>query len=162
MIAVTSDTISDIFDEYADMVFRISVSIVRNREEAQDVVMDTFLALIGQQRFFESGSHIKAWLIRTAENKSINVVKSGRVRRSVPLDEALEGTLAAPSTGGGDLLDMVMRLPDKLKTVIYLFYYEDMTAAQIADALGISENTVYKRLERGRRALKIDLEEDAV
>lgn len=162
MIMITQESVSSLFDLHADMVYRIAVNIVKSREEAEDVVMDTFTALMKQQSF-ESGEHAKAWLIRTAQNKSINVMKSGRINRNVPLDELLENILSSPATSGElDLLDLVMRLPDKLKTTVYMFYYEDMTAAQIAQALEISENTVYKRLERGRSALKISLEEDAV
>ena len=110
MINLTQDTVGGMFDKYADMVYRIALNIVKSREEAQDIVMETFLALI-RQEYFESG---------------------------------------------------VLWLPDKLNSTVYLFYYEDMTAAKIAGALGISENTVYKRLERGRSALKISLEEDAI
>ena len=162
MINLTQDTVGGMFDKYADMVYRIALNIVKSREEAQDIVMETFLALI-KQEYFESGDHVKAWLIRTAQNKALNVMKSGRIRRNVPLDEFLENTLSAPASDSEhELLDLVMRLPDKLKTTVYMFYYEDMTAAQIAGALGISENTVYKRLECGRSALKISLEEDAI
>lgn len=162
MINLTQDTVGGMFDKYADMVYRIALNIVKSREEAQDIVMETFLALI-KQEYFESGDHARAWLIRTAQNKALNVMKSGRIRRNVPLDEFLENTLSAPASASEhELLDLVMRLPDKLKTTVYMFYYEDMTAAQIAVALGISENTVYKRLERGRSALKISLEEDAI
>lgn len=162
LIIVNKETVSALFDEYADMVYRIALNIVKNREEAQDIVMDAFTALIRQESF-DSSEHAKAWLIRTAQNKSLNVMRSGRIRRNIPLDELLESTLSAPVTDSEqDLLDLVMRLPDKLKTTVYLFYYEDMTAAQIAEVLEISENTVYKRLERGRSALKISLEEDAV
>lgn len=162
MIIVTQESVSGLFDSFADMVFRIAFNIVRSREEAEDVVMDTFTALI-RQDCFESTEHAKAWLIRTAQNKSLNAVKSGRVKHNVPLDELLENVLSTPANESEfELLDLVMRLPDKLKTTIYMFYYEDMTAAQIAETLGISENTVYKRLERGRSALKISLEEDAV
>lgn len=162
MINITQDTVGGLFDKYSDMVYRIALNIVKSREEAQDIVMDTFLALT-RQEYFESDSHAKAWLIRTAQNKSLNVMKSGRIRRNVPIDEVLENTLSAPANDSEhELLDLVMRLPDKLKTTVYMFYYEDMTAAQIAETLGISENTVYKRLERGRSALKISLEEDAI
>lgn len=162
MIVVTESVISELFDRYADMVYRIALNIVKNREEAQDIVMDTFTALI-RQNSFNDDIHAKAWLIRTAENKSINVVKSARVRRNVPLDELLENTLSTPMTESErELIDLVMRLPDKLKTTVYMFYYEDMPAAEIAKVLGIKENTVYKRLERGRLALRTDLEGDAI
>lgn len=162
MVHITHDTISALFEEHADMVYRIAFNIVRNREEAQDIVMDTFTALI-RQKCFDNISHAKAWIIRTAENKSLNVIKSGRIKRSVPLDELLENTLSAPADDREyEVFDLVMRLPEKLRTTVYMYYYEDMPAADVAAALNISENTVYKRLERGRSLLKIDLEGSAI
>lgn len=162
MLAISGDSIGGLFDKYSDMVYRVSLNILRNCEEAQDVVMDTFVALMKQTEFNDE-DHIRAWLIRTAENKSINVLKSARIRRNRPLDELLESTLAAPLNDSEyELLDMVMRLPAKLKTTVYMFYYEDMTAAEIAAALDIGEATVYKRLERGRKTLKMNLEEAAI
>lgn len=162
LIYITPQTLEELFSAHADMVFRIALNIVKNREEAQDVVMDTFTALL-KGGCFESSEHIRAWLIRTAENKSLNVVKSSRIRRNIPLDEMLEGTLRAPLTGGElEVLDMVMRLPEKLRTTVYMFYFEDMPAAEISKALGISENTVYKRLERARSVLKTNMEGDAI
>lgn len=110
MINLTQDTVGGMFDKYADMVYRIALNIVKSREEAQDIVMETFLALI-KQEYFESGDHVKAWLIRTAQNKALNVMKSGRIRRNVPLDEFLENTLSAPASDSEhELLDLVMRL----------------------------------------------------
>ncbi len=162
MVTVSADSISGLFDKYADMVYRVSLNLLRNCEEAQDIVMDTFVALMKQQSFTDE-NHIKAWLIRTAENKSLNVLKSARVRKNQPLTELLENTLSVqPNSSEYELLDMVMRLPEKLRTTIYMYYYEDMSAAEISAALGISEATVYKRLERGRASLKIDLEGDAI
>lgn len=158
MFVVTANAIGELFDKYADMVYRISLNILRNCEEAQDIVMDTFMALMKEDSFNDEG-HIKAWLIRTAENKSINVLRSARVKKTQSLDELLENTIAAPlNENEYELLDMVMRLPNKLKTTVYMYYYEDMSAADISAALEISEATVYKRLERGRKALKTEME----
>ncbi len=162
MIVVSKEMIGAAFDSYSDMVYRIALNIVRNREEAQDIVMDVFMALMKQSGFNDEG-HIKAWLIKTAENKAINVVRSARITKTQPLDELLANTVSSPlNSSEYDVLDMVMRLPDKLKTTVYMYYYEDMSAAQIADILKISENTVYKRLERGRSALKTDLEGEVI
>lgn len=124
--------------------------------------MDVFSALL-KNTCFSDMEHIKAWLIRSAEHRSINVIKSARKRRNVPIDEILENTLTSPlSESEFEVLDLVMRLPEKMRTTVYMFYYEDMSAADIASALGISENTVYKRLERGREMLRIDLEGAAI
>lgn len=162
MVVVSKEMIGGLFDSYADMVYRIALNIARNREEAQDIVMDVFMVLMKQSSFNDEG-HIKAWLIRTAENKAINVVRSARIQRTQPLDELLENTLSAPlNVQEHEVLDMVMRLPDKLKTTVYMYYYEDMSADEIGKVLGISANTVYKRLERGRSVLKMNLEGEAI
>lgn len=119
--------------------------------------MDCFSAAIHHSGGFNDEKHLKNWLMRMAEHRALNVVKSARVKRSVPLEEA--EAVAAPQKAHSELLDTVMRLPDIVKTVVYMFYYEDMPAADIAQALCISENTVYKRLAKGRKLLKISLEE---
>ncbi len=154
MYWVSNDNINGLFDEYCDMVYRIVLNIVRNNEEAQDVVMDTFVALMKQTSFMDE-NHIKAWLIRTAENRAFDVMRSARIKRNVPLDEVIENELHSSfSVEEKELLDIVMRLPEKLRSTVYMHYYEDMSAAEIAESLGISESTVYKRLERGRKALR--------
>lgn len=64
MVVVSKEMIGGLFVSYSDMVYRIALNIVRNREEAQDIVMDVFMALMKQSSFNDEG-HIKAWLIRT-------------------------------------------------------------------------------------------------
>lgn len=158
MIYITKDDFPGIFREYVNMVYRVAFGIIRNHEEAEDVVMECFTDLINKAEFNDI-NHVKAWLIRVAENKSLNVMKSARVRRNVPLDEAKHEPSAPIDTTHSEIKDMVLRLPDKIKTVIYMFYYEDMQAETIATTLNISENTVYKRLAKGRKLLKMSMEE---
>ncbi len=157
MTLITKGEFPEIFRRYANTVFRVAYNILCNREEAEDVVMDTFTALIEKAEFSDE-KHIKAWLIRVAENKAISVTRSARMKRNTPLDEV--GELAAPDKGdSGELLDMVNRLPKSIRTIMYLYYYEDMGADGISSALGISRNSVYKRLKKGRKLLKIAMEE---
>lgn len=162
MMIMDSDVVAELFGRYSDMVFRIALNILRNTEEAQDVVIDVFMAMMKQGQFNDE-RHVKGWLIRTTEHKAINVTKTARMRRVQPMDEILENTLVAPvGIEEREVLDLVMRLPEKLKTTVYMYYFEDMNAAEIAEVLGIGENTVYKRLERGRGILKADMEGDAI
>lgn len=142
------------------MVYRIAIGIVRSPEEAEDVIMECFSAAIDHENFNDE-QHFKHWLIRAAEHRALNVVKSARIQRSVPLDDA-ENTLSSQDKEANELLNTIMRLPDMIKTVIYMFYYEDMPAAEIAEALEITENTVYKRLARGRKMLRLDLKEELI
>lgn len=153
---ITHENAAVVFRQYANTVYRVALGIVKVPEEAEDILMECFTAAASHSGFNDE-SHMKYWLIQMAEHRALNVVKSARVKRSVPLDEAAE--VAAPQKRENEILDIVMSLPDLFKTVIYLFYYEDMTAAEIAYALDITENTVYKRLAKGRKLLKLTLEE---
>ncbi len=157
MIYITENNFSEIFRQYANTVFRAAYGILCNREESEDIVMDCFTALIEKAEFTDN-NHIKAWLIRVAENKAINVTRSARFRRNTPLDSAAE--LAAPAKeDSSELKEMIQQLPQDIRTAMYLFYYEDMPAEKISEILEISRNAVYKRLTRGRQLLKIALEE---
>lgn len=157
MFQITHENASALFRQYANAVYRIALGIVRSPEEAEDILMDCFSAAIHHAGGFNDENHLKNWLMRMAEHRALNVVKSARVKRNVPHEAAEE--VAAPQKAQNELLDTVMKLPDIVKAVIYMFYYEDMPAADIAKTLCISENTVYKRLAKGRKLLKISLEE---
>lgn len=158
MILINQETASELFRQHRQMVYHIALNIVCRAEEAEDIAMDTFSAMIAQ-RSFNSDEHAKAWLIRTTQNKAINVMKSSRIRRMVSIDELSEQALGVSDRQDCELLHSVMRLPQELKTAVYLHYYMDMKASEIGAALGVSENTIYKRLIRARKLLKIELEE---
>lgn len=157
MIVITKDTFSQYYRLHVQTVYRVALGIVRIPEEAEDIVMECFTELINKASFSDE-NHVKAWLIVTAEHKALNVVKSARMRRNVPLEELPEQA-SHPNELCGEVRDMVMRLPEALKTVTYLFYFEEMPAAEISRTLGISENTVYKRLQKARKLLKLSCEE---
>ena len=64
-----------------------------------------------------------------------------------------------PDSQSEELFEAVMKLPEKLRTVIHLFYYEDYSIKEIADILKLSESNVKIRLTRGRAMLKEQLKE---
>lgn len=156
MFRITQENATMVFRQYANAVYLVALGIVRRPEEAEDILMECFVAAI-RHGDFNDERHLKYWMMKMAEHRALNVVKSVRVKRNIPLEEA--GEIAAPSAGTNELLDTVMRLPEKIKTVIYMFYYEDMPAVEIARALEVTENTVYKRLNKGRKLLRLSLEE---
>lgn len=157
MLIITSGNFPRYYREHIQTVYRAALGIVRIPEEAEDVVADCFTAMINKAEFNDE-NHLKAWLIVTAEHKALNVVKSARMKRTVPLEELSERS-AKPVDRGFELREMVFGLPEKLKTATYLYYYENTPVADIAKALGISENNVYRRLAQARKQLKLALEE---
>ena len=145
-------------DRYELSVFRAAYYICKNRQDAEDVCQDTFLAYFDTDRDFESPEHIRAWLLRTAINKAKNVCRAFWRRNRESLDDHAELTAGEDPEGSG-LLDAVLRLPIRCRTVMHLFYYEDYSVKETAELLGISENTVKSQLNRGRRLLKEMLRE---
>jgi RNA polymerase sigma-70 factor (ECF subfamily) len=94
---------------------------------------------------FESAEHEKAWFVRVTINACTDWLRALSRRKWVPLD-----VLAEESTE----LEAVLKLPEKYRDVIYLFYYEGYTAVEIARILGKKENTIYTWLSRAKDILR--------
>lgn len=145
--------------DYQNRLYIAAFNMCRNVEDAKDVVQDTFLQYYTISKDFESEEHIRAWLFRVAVNRAKDVTKSFWHRNKLSLED-FEETLTFEAPEDKDLFDSVMRLPEKYRTVIHFFYYEDMSVKEIADLLQISENNVKTRLCRGRQLLGDLLKED--
>lgn len=139
-------------EKFSGTVYRTAYCCLRNAADADDITQDTFLALYTSDAKFAGDEHIRAWLIRVAVNRSRNLLRSFRYRTTVPLDEA--GELPAQTQRQDGLLPIIMKLEPKYRVALYMFYYEDMSVRQIAEALGEKSTTVTTRLARARQRLK--------
>ncbi len=139
--------------KYQDDIFRASFIISKNYADAEDVTQETFLRYYLSDREFDSESHIKAWLLRTAMNLSKDLLKSFFRKSSVPLEEYAD-SIPFESPEDSALFTEVMALPKKYRAVIHLFYYEGYTAKEIAEMLDLSPGNVRMRLTRAREMLK--------
>lgn len=145
--------------KYKDNLFAIAFNICKNAADADDVVQDTFIKYHSSNKEFADEEHIKAWLIRVAMNKSVNVTRSFWRRRMVPIDDYAQ-TLEFPTKEASDLFDEVMRLPQKYRLALHLHYYEDYSVKEVAEILGISESNAKTRLSRGRKMIERALKEE--
>lgn len=140
--------------EYGDMLFRVCMVLLCNEQDAQDAVQDTFCSYMGHVAGFRNREHEKAWLIRVATNRCLDVYR-GRNRHPTVQWEDVDRYCEFPEQS--EVLAELMNLPEQLKTVIYLHYIEGYKAAEIAGMLGITLNAVKKRMQRGREKLKLSL-----
>lgn len=147
-----------IVEKYKDPVFSAAFQICRNAADADDVTQDTFLQYHTTDKQFESEQHIRAWLLRVAINKAKNVNKSFWRRANVPLEDYMD-TLEFETPESKELFAEVMKLPEKYRITIHLFYYEDYSVKEIAEILHVSESSVKVRLSRGRKMLRTALKE---
>ena len=146
--------------EFADAVMRndqrlflIALSFTRSRADAEDILQNVFLKLWQNKKVFESAEHMDKWLTRVCVNESRNLLRSPFRSRVAELEEAAD-IQVFDSPRDGDLFRAVMSLQEKERTVIHLFYYEDLSVAEIAKTLRISPSAVKTRLNRARNKLK--------
>ena len=150
-------------ERYSQAILRACFVYLASRQEAEDAMQDTFLKAWKAMDSFDSarGAGEKAWLMRIAVNVCHDYHRS-RWFRHVDLRRALEdlpGRYVRLEPQEESLLMDVMRLPEKLKQVILLYYYQDMTMKEAAEALGVAPSTVYQRLKKAEQTLRISLTE---
>ena len=146
-------------ETYRDMVYRVALNFHRNPQDAEDTLQEVLLKLYLRQEPFEGPLHARNWLIRVTLNQCRSLWR-GPWRRQVPLEE-LAASIPFASREESGLFQAVMALPERHRTALYLFYYEDLSVREIAELLRISETAVTTRLSRARRALRQAWREDA-
>ena len=139
-------------DLYTDTVKRICVLYLKNHADTEDIFQTVFLKYTLRSAAFERPEHEKAWFIRVTINACKDLLRSFFRRRTVPLEEA--AAQATVPEEDGAVLEAVLALPEAYRNVIYLHYYEQYTAPEIAEILGKNPNTVYTLLARGRERLR--------
>jgi RNA polymerase sigma-70 factor (ECF subfamily) len=147
-----------LIEKYQRSLYAVAFNICKNIQDAEDVVQDSFIQYLSCKKDFESEQHIRAWLIRVTINKAKNKNNTFFRRSSLPLEDYI-GTLTFESEESSDLFETVMKLPEKYRIVIHLFYYEDYSVNEIADILKVTPGNVKVRLSRGRLLLRNTLKE---
>lgn len=126
---------------------------LKNYADTEDIFQTVFLKYALRSDPFENDEHERAWFIRVTINACKDLLKSFFRSRTVSLDQLLEQP-AALAPDHREVLEAVLSLPQKYKDVVYLHYYEDYTAPQIAEILGKNVNTIYTLLTRSKQLLK--------
>jgi RNA polymerase sigma-70 factor (ECF subfamily) len=162
----------------ADQVYRVARHLAGSREEAEDLVQETYARAFRSWRQYQPGTNLRAWLLRILTNLNID---RGRSRQRQPQMQPLEANdyflydrLAEDGDGPTDEEKVVERLsqddivsalsavPHDFRDVIVLVDIGDFSYQDAAQILDIPIGTVMSRLHRGRRILKRELAESAV
>lgn len=144
-------------DRYADMVYRLARSQMKNTTDADDLFQEVFVRLVSHIQDLESWEHVKAWLIRV----TINCAKKHYEQywnRNVDYME--EPERVADEDDGYELPEehpvwaAVQKLPPKYRLVIHLYYFEERSVAEIAQLTDQKETTIKSQMHRAREMLK--------
>lgn len=151
------DEIALIYEQHVTMIYRICFTYMKNPSDTEDAVQDTFYRLIKTNPTFKSDEHQKAWLIVVATNICKNKLKHWWRKRE---DYELHQNFHGENQSIDQTLEVVMGLPNKYKTVVYLYYYEGYTSVEIAEMLKKPNSTIRNHLHEARKLLKEKLGDD--
>lgn len=154
--AAVNQRAEQLLNTYGNSILRCAYSYLHNMSDAEEVLQDTLVKFLQTAPVLETPQHEKAWLLRVAGNLSKNRLDYNKVRTA---DELSEELVAENNEELSFVWDAVKALPEKLRAVIHLFYYEGYSTAEIAQLLGRNESTVRSDLHRGRVKLKEPLKE---
>ena len=145
-----------IVTKHENRLYRTALAITGNMSDAEDIVQEAFLRAYEKAPEFVSDEHEKAWLIRVTINLCNSRLRSPWRKRIVPLLESYP----ASEPEQHELLEQIMTLQPKYRTVIHLFYYEGYSIKDISELTGQKESTVRSHLTRARQKLKSILKEE--
>ena len=166
--------------ELSDQVYRVARHMVGSREEAEDLVQETYARAFRSWRTYQAGTNLRAWLLRILTNLNIDRGrKQQRTPETQPLEEGdyfLYNRLEeAVGDGGGpaaeervierlsqdDIVSALAAVPHDFRDVIVLVDIGDFSYADAAQILDVPIGTVMSRLHRGRKLLRQRLAEEA-
>ncbi|HET7568702.1 MAG TPA: sigma-70 family RNA polymerase sigma factor [Gaiellaceae bacterium] len=164
--------------ELADQVYRVARHLANSREEAEDLVQETYARAFRSWRSFTPGTNLRAWLLRILTNLNID---RGRRQQRAPQMQALEANdyflydklsesgdgvpdedRAVERLSQDDIVSALSAVPHDFRDVIVLVDIGDFSYQDAAQILDIPIGTVMSRLHRGRRILKRELAESAL
>jgi len=153
--------------KYGERLYVHAYCILKDAQEARDVVQEVFIKAMREPRFFDADFKMQAWLYRVTRNLCFNLVRDRRRRdgilAAVPRSEEFHADpieVVFGSERQDEIIQAIGQLTKDHRTILLLRYYEDMSYAEIAGALSIKLGTVMSRLSRARDRLLSVLGED--
>ena len=144
-----------LFDLYANDVYRFALSYLGSRQDAEDVVQDVYLKLLSKTLFLTRDRE-KAYLMKMTSNRCKDLLSSPARKACIDLDEIPEEPAVSCNFNEDDkaIYDTLMRMEDKYRVPIYLYYFEDYSYKEIAKITALSESAVAMRIKRGKEQLR--------
>ena len=146
--------------KYRESLLYHAICIVKDRDEAYDLVQEVFIRAIREERLFTTDFRIKAWLYRVTSNLCFNLVRNKK-RRSAILDaakmadrkDADQLSEIFSDERRVEVLRAISTLSEEHQNILMMRYYNDLSYKELSDVLGVKLGTVMSRLSRARSKL---------
>ena len=168
-----SEALSQLYQSYYKRVYYLALKLLKNREDAEDVAQETFIAAFNSLSKLQNPAAFESWLFQITANRSRNQLRKNAHTVDLPEDEDGKTMLddmpdpneaLIPESVAQDaeqkrlVMQIIDDLPQQQRECILLFYYSELTVKQIAHSLGCSEGTVKSRLNYARQKIKEGVE----
>jgi len=165
---MTNQELEKIYSEAYRAVYWTAFSLLKNEEDAQDIVQDTFVSLINSYDSIKDKDKILPWLKKVAANKSLN--RLTRTKTDTVEDEFFDTVETVPEDFLPDslvesaetrkiIMDIISNsLSEDIRRTLILFYFDEMSIKEISEALGIPEGTVSWRIHSAKKKIKKEVE----
>lgn len=154
-----------LFDKFARKMFSVCLRYAKNEEQAEDVLQDGFVKVFGKLKDFKSEGSLEGWIRRIMVNTALDQIrKNNKQLGDTNIDDVgykIENNdFIVENMMAEDLMKMVQAMPDGYKVVFNMFAIEGYSHSEIADTLGISENTSKSQYSRARAYLRERIEKN--
>lgn len=160
-IKINEELFKKLVAQYGNSILRMCYMYLKDYQLAEDVTQETFLQVWNKYETFENKSSEKTWITRIAINRCKNCMRASWFKRiSIEeLPEIFENDSSEMILNKGTISLKIMKLPQKYREVILLYYYQELSVKEISAVLNQKETTILQRLKRARECLKPRLQE---
>lgn len=156
------DSFDLLYQDYYLVLYRTALLILGNKEDAEDVLQDTFVSIYKNAKTLSDFEKLSPWIFSILKNTSYTRYK--KRKREFPDEFVLDKSENSPTYLGEDdfaekseIQDALMTLKEKEREVLVLYYYNDFSIEEIASICKTFQGTVKSRLYRARKNLKKEL-----
>jgi RNA polymerase sigma-70 factor (ECF subfamily) len=154
---------NELVDRHMRRAFAVAYRLLGQRQDAEDVVQDSFLAALTKIDTFEVGRPFAPWLFRIVANRALNLRKSRALRQAEPIPPSAMSGAESPADAAERserrraLRDALAQLPEQQRWIVQLFEIDGFTSPEIAGMLDIAEGTVRWHVHVARQTLRTAL-----
>lgn len=163
ILAGNTSAFAELVERYKDLIFTLSIRILKNREEAEEVSQDAFIKIYKSLRSFKGDSKLSTWVYRIAYNCCLDHLKKNKKYiTDLSIDEFTFNKIEVMDNALDNLINeekhqmirqCVSKLPEECSAIITLFYFDELSLEEISGITGIQSNTVKVKLFRARKKL---------
>ena len=165
-----TNAFSVLVDSYKDLIFTLTMRMLKNREEAEEVAQDTFIKAYKSLDKFKGDSKFSTWLYKVAYNSSLDRIKKNkRYLNDVAIDEYTAHEVKTIDNAFDTLVQKerheaiqrcIDRLPSEDNFILTLYYFEELTLEEISEITGVNANNLKVKLFRARKKLATILKKE--